>query len=158
VTEIAIQDWLKAAVDTAVELGSGVLGFPAAAELPPPPLLLPTGQGSYVPIQGPGFSMHIGLVSDLTDCTNLARALLGLEPEENATLDEVVDAIGELANMLAGGVKSRLIGREPSQQIGLPIFIDGTIRSTPNMETAVGMIAMGSNRVNVLVVRSCTNS
>ncbi len=51
----------------------------------------------------------------------VAGALLGERPD---TIDsEVIDAVGELTNMVAGGAKSRLEGLELS--IGLPTVICG---------------------------------
>lgn len=51
----------------------------------------------------------------------VAGALLGEQPDSiNA---EVIDAVGELANMVAGGAKARLEGLELS--IGLPTVICG---------------------------------
>jgi hypothetical protein len=152
-SEVRVQDWLKAAIDTAVELGTGVLGYENSAELPPASTTVPSGLGSYVPLLGPGFSMHIGLVANEQGCADLARALLGLAADEPATQDDVIDAVGEIANLLGGGVKKRLIDREPKLQMGLPLFINGKIQPGANTETAIGAVSMGELQVEVLVIR-----
>jgi Chemotaxis phosphatase CheX len=152
-TDIGVADWLQAAVDSAVELGTTALGFDQASAEALHPESLPSGLGSYVPLLAPGLSLHIGLVADGEHCTELARALLGLSPEEDASQDDVTDAIGEIANMLGGGVKTRLISREPKLQLGLPIFIDGKIQPGAHSETAVGNVSLGVIPIKVLVIR-----
>lgn len=151
-SDIGVEDWLKAALDSAVELGSTALGFDQS-EQTGQSQSLPVGLGSYVPMLAPGVSMHIGLVANHDGCVDLARALLGMGPDEATSEDDITDAIGEIANMLGGGVKNRLVAREPKLQLGLPIFIDGKIQAGAHAETAVGNVSLGTIPVTVLVIR-----
>ena len=42
-------------------------------------------------------------------CKSLTRAIYVMEPDEEPTAEEVVDALGELVNMTAGAIKSRWV-------------------------------------------------
>ena len=53
--------------------------------------------------------------------------LLGLQPEKpNLDGDDVHDAIGEIANMVAGRIKNRICAEHPSLSISLPSVVSGT--------------------------------
>lgn len=58
-----------------------------------------------------------------------ARAMLGLD---RVTSADVTDAVGELANMVGGNVKSLLPA--PSH-LGLPMVVTGTLAPTPGSDT-----------------------
>lgn len=78
-------------------------------------------------------SAMIGLSGDLTamlsvHCSGhigmeLAGAMLGMEFEEID--DDVKDALGEIANMIAGGVKERLSSENINLQLAIPTTISG---------------------------------
>jgi CheY-specific phosphatase CheX len=75
-------------------------------------------------------------------------------PEESASEDDITDAIGEIANMLGGGVKKRLSGREPKLQLGLPIFVEGRIHAAHQAQTAFEKIRLGATTVELLVIKA----
>jgi hypothetical protein len=57
------------------------------------------------------------VTTDLATAHELARALLGMNPDEEVSEADLVDAFGEVANVVGGNVKALL----PSQgTLGLP--------------------------------------
>ena len=52
----------------------------------------------------------------------VARTLLGAAAGEELAEDELHDALCELANLIAGGIKSQCIDRDPGLKLGLPSF------------------------------------
>lgn len=58
-----------------------------------------------------------------TTALKLAGRLLGSEPTE--VNEEVIDAISELANMVAGNAKAKF-NHDPPLQLGMPTVVEGT--------------------------------
>ena len=56
----------------------------------------------------------------------MGKAMLMMEPDEAMQEAEVSDALGEITNMLLGGIKSRLNDVAPDMQISIPTTIKGT--------------------------------
>lgn len=71
-------------------------------------------------------SWELGLYGDRTSCISLARAILGMEADEEPEDGEVVDALGEIVNMVAGSMKTHL-GTSASGEIHIssPTFFLG---------------------------------
>ena len=69
--------------------------------------------------------------SSLTAARDIAGAMLGMEPE---TLNgEMPDAIGEVANMIAGAFRTKLAAIEPASAIAVPTVTIGSDFSTKYM-------------------------
>jgi chemotaxis protein CheX len=69
--------------------------------------------------------------SSLDAARAIAGAMLGLEPE---TLNgEMPDAIGEVANMIAGAFRTKLAATEPASAIAVPTVTIGSDFSTKYM-------------------------
>ena len=64
----------------------------------------------------------VSLILSRAHACRLASRFLGVDPPEDVD-DDVRDAIGELANMIGGNLKSRL---GPEMRLSLPSVIDGT--------------------------------
>lgn len=152
-TELAVADWQQAAVQVASEIAANVLAFEDGS----PPERIATvdaaGQGAYVPILSGDYSVHVGVVSDASGCAALARALLGMAPDEAVAPEDVHDAVGEIANMVAGGVKSKVTARGAQAQIGLPIFIHGHIEPGGSTQCMVHRLKFNTTDVCVTVVK-----
>lgn len=56
----------------------------------------------------------------------LAANLLGLEPDEEDAKQSLCDAVGEMANMLAGTLGVELFGKDVVCRIGVPTTIEET--------------------------------
>jgi len=56
---------------------------------------------------------------------SVARNMLALDPEETVSSTEVCDAIGEVANMVMGSIKSRLQESFPDIEVSIPSVVSG---------------------------------
>ncbi len=67
----------------------------------------------------------------LTICCNtpcaqaIARNMLGMDTTEQLAEEDTCDAIGEIANMVMGSVKSRLADSIGDLQVSIPIVVNG---------------------------------
>lgn len=57
-------------------------------------------------------------------CKSLTRAIYVMEPDEEPTPEEVVDALGELVNMTAGAIK-KAVGSGDKSTATIPLFLEG---------------------------------
>ena len=55
----------------------------------------------------------------------IATGMLGMEPGTSLSDGEIIDAIGEIANMVMGGVKTRVQSEIPKIEISIPSVIHG---------------------------------
>lgn len=137
---IPIHDWLEAFRVAAEEFAAGSLRFdrntPAGED---------DGQrpGAYIAILSEADSVHLGLSLSPHECRMLARAMLGLGAHESLSEKDVVDAVSEVMNIVAGKVKSQMAQRGESLRLGLPLFIPRPVSPAGDMETAHTEIAMG---------------
>lgn len=153
-TDLAVAEWQQAAVQVVTAIATDVLAFVSCSE---PVLVSELGldrQGAYVPILSGDHSLHIGVASSEHGCRVLTRALLGMEPDEAVSPEDVHDAVGEIANMVAGGVKTKLVGLGVDAQLGLPIFIHGHIAQTSVSQGLVSELGLDGITVSVTVVKT----
>jgi chemotaxis protein CheX len=66
----------------------------------------------------------------------IARNMLALEPEAPVSDGEVCDAIGEVANMVMGSIKSRLQDTYSAIEVSIPSVITGKDLTGPAIEGA----------------------
>jgi CheY-specific phosphatase CheX len=70
------------------------------------------------------YQMSVGVPKDLA--LTLAANLLGLEPDSDEAQESLGDAVGEMANMLAGILAVELFGKDVVCRIGVPTVIQGS--------------------------------
>ena len=68
----------------------------------------------------------LGVCCGLGTAQMIAANMLGLDPGEEAPADEVPDAIGEVANMVMGAIKSRIAEAVGDVQVSIPTVVSGT--------------------------------
>lgn len=79
--------------------------------------------GACISLIGESGSHELALFGNDASCSSLARAFFQMETDQAPAPDEIVDAMGELLNMVSGAVKTRLDHREREKlTIGVPIF------------------------------------
>lgn len=79
--------------------------------------------GAYLSLIGDSGSWEAALFGDEAGCSGLARVIFALEGDQEPLPDEIVDAMGELMNMVSGAVKTRLDQQEHERlTIGVPMF------------------------------------
>ena len=87
-----------------------------------------------------------------TAANRMAAAMLGLGPEEVPSEADVNDAIGEVTNMLTGGLKSALCDAGAPCAVSTPAIIRGTcfqIEPAPGLERLWLTFDFGSDRTAV---------
>jgi CheY-specific phosphatase CheX len=146
-----INSWLEATVSAAAELCQTTLGtelviaehgVPLGAEV----------MGCFVSIFDDTGSVEVGMAADPAGCQTLAQSLFASdEPLSDA---DVTDALGEIANMLAGGVKKRLQIENTPMQLGLPIVMDGRIRPTDRQDLVCSNVQLGDVVAQLVIVSS----
>ncbi len=113
--------------------------------------------GAYVPLVAAGCQVQIGVVAEWEACQALARALFGMEADAELEADsDVSDALGEIANMVAGRVKTRMNERAPGLNTGLPLCVAGHVEPSAGAEQASIALVFDDIRASVRVLLSPT--
>ena len=66
----------------------------------------------------------------------VARNMLAMEPDSPISNEEVCDAVGEVANMVMGSIKSRILDTFPEIEVSIPSVITGRELTGPMIEGA----------------------
>lgn len=143
--------WLDAVTAAASEFTATTLDFPLGATVGLRALPLEL-TGCYVALVGKNHSVQVGLASDPLGCQDLARALFGTD--EDLPDSEVNDALGEIANIIAGGVKSRCSEAHAGLSLGLPMAMEGHVRPSDRQTFAHCDVGFGEVPVRLSVL--CT--
>ena len=86
----------------------------------------------------------LGVTFEESAAKAVAASMLCLEPDEAVSDEDLADAVGEVANMVMGGVKSRLQDEIGSIEISIPTVISGQ-----NLKSNVGDSGRIVKRVHV---------
>ena len=149
----AVTDWVVAMADASSELALS-LGIDAVEvlgwhDLPP------TGMaGAYIPMLAEDQTLQLALLASPEGCADLSRLLLGMEQEEEVAAADIADAVGELVNIVAGGVKQRLQDGAGGLRLGLPVFIHGYVQPTQQLEVSLASVRIGAVDAHLMVLRS----
>lgn len=148
------EDWLAVLMSVTEEFAHDTLGFSSYDNQGCHDKAPKSGTGTYIPLVGARSSLEMGIVSTEQGCRQLAGALLGMDAAESEELpeDDVVDAFCEIINIVAGVVKQRVNEEDPSFNLGLPIFVKGTIHPMEHQGTSVAEVRMGDIAVQLVVV------
>ena len=146
-------EWLEAMVDAFEETATSMMGFETVIKGTFYDSVPERWAGSWLALVGTGDQAQIGIAGDRPTCDGLARALLGFEPDEDMSDDDLVDAMSEIVNVVAGGLKTRIAERQPGLSLGLPVFFKGQPRLTPQLECAVAEVTLGEFVPSLLVLR-----
>jgi len=151
----SVDEWLDAAISSAEELATVALGFDGASLIGKPTVVSPELNSAMVALISDSASVQLGIASSSDGCQSLARALLAMEPDEaDLPDDDVADAVGEVANIVAGQVKSLMSGADASLKIGLPLFVHGKVDYPDDVETAFADVNVGPVPVTFVVIKS----
>jgi hypothetical protein len=150
---IPLQDWVQQMQQVSGELSRGALKFESSRVLRLP-ASKKEGVGSYISVLSAFDSMHLGLVASSAGCRVLARGLIHAPVDEEMSDSEVVDGVNELVNILAGKVKARMVGRDGTLRLGLPMFLTSPVRLTERMEVAEGVAEFGPVECRLMVFRN----
>jgi len=143
--------WQEAVQGAANEIARRALGFSGAEVSEPISLYQSAGMvGAHIPLVG-NPSYELSLVATRPNCSKLATAILGMNAEE-LPAGTIPDAIGEIVNMLAGGVKRRLAASGGDLELGLPVFVNGTVEPSGTQSVLAFAAQLGSLSVMVLIL------
>jgi hypothetical protein len=150
---ITLAQWRIAIEGAAGEIASYALSFPGAIVQDPVGLERTVSLiGAHIPLVGNGIAYDLALVASPEACKALARAILCMAPDAPVRDAEVADAIGEIVNMLGGGVKRRMSGNGITDLLlGLPIFLHGYIQPTDRMTVICMPTRLGAIETMVLI-------
>jgi len=150
---IPLDEWVRQMEAVSGELSRSALKFETRRALKLP-ASKKEGVGSYISVLSAFDSMHLGLVASSAGCRVLARGLLHAPSDEELSDSEVVDGVNELVNILAGKVKARMVGRDGTLRLGLPMFLTTPVRLTESMEVCEGVTEVGPVECRLLVFRN----
>lgn len=123
-----VSPWISAARGAIVDIAATALSSVCACHAT---TALPEGfAGALVPIVSDRGSVQVGLFSSEDGCAVLARALLGFSPADKLSRVDVIDAVNEIVNMLAGNAKARMPHFASHAALGLPTFVHGPIETS----------------------------
>jgi len=137
---ISLEEWAVATCGSMEDVATGALGLADFKISTVHQLSTDADCGGYIPLLTDLESVQIGLATDLESCRKLSRLLLVLDDDEpDPPLAEVRDAIGEIANVMAGAIKTRICNAREGVdiQLGLPFFVHGRIAPVAGLADAV---------------------
>lgn len=151
-----IESWMDAAAAAAEEVASQALGLEASAATGES--AAPSGFGAFVALSGGDDKVQVGVMLDLAGGEALARALLGMPEDEGfGSEGDLADAFGEIVNMVAGGVKTRMNELIPGIQLGLPLCVKSLIPPAHAIQSSRQLV-IGSVRAAVVVLSHGSSS
>jgi CheY-specific phosphatase CheX len=156
---LSISDWMEAVVTSSDELSTTMLGLSGVTAEAPEPKMPDSKFTSLISVIGNTDAVQIGVGGTMESCQLLVKALMGMEPEdENLPYEEITDAFGEIANILAGQVKTEINKKAPlDTNVGMPVLIDGTLSVPEESETLSANAMFGDIPVVLLVMKSNMN-
>ena len=160
----AIERVLQAALESTEELCTSAMGLDVTpAEPADPPEVSarePHGRAS-IAVGSDRVALRLSLIAGMETCTKLAKALLGGGEDQEIDGEDVADGVGEMMNIIAGGVKKQLNEFYPSLKVGLPVWTIGdTVERCPRTaRSETRPILIGGNLVQlrVMIGASATN-
>jgi hypothetical protein len=147
-----LTEWMNLAADAAADIATRALGmantrWQQAPDASPPDDLW----GVYIPLMTDGDSVQLGLLGRRDVCAQLAKSLLGMSADEILDDDSTVfDAVGEVTNLVAGGVKVRAAAHI-NVKLGLPLALMGAALPLTGEAFEHGVLQMDDNEVWLVV-------
>lgn len=136
------------------EIATTALGYDANGRLVSKPNSS-GNPGALVALQLDGRTFHLGIASSDPGLRELAAALMMLEPDDDPLSDDdVSDAVGEIANLIVGNVKSRLCEQNSNANVtlGTPLRWDGQKTPRTSQEMVFSNHRIGDTNVELIVL------
>ena len=154
---LTLKEWMAATAEATCESASQMLAIqsnPDNASYKEDGKDLPeNAQGSFISLVSEADTVQVGFLSTKEGLALLAKAMLGMTPEDELSDSDMTDAVGEIINVVAGGVKRRLNDSTGGMKLGLPMFIEGKVAYGDSQEMMAAHILLGSVPVHLLVLR-----
>lgn len=144
--------WADAACASLVAVATNALQLPITTD---GEVAAPTAAAisAYIPVMAPNEPLQIGIAADQTSCSQLARALLQLGPDDELGADDAADAFGEIANMVAGMTKSAMSPWIGLVNLGLPMVIHGWVAPSDSIELDCRRATIGASTLTLVIAR-----
>jgi hypothetical protein len=150
-TPVILSTCLDALSESASEVAATVLGGVPFAPLGSDSSY-GSGHGAYLGLVADDEPIQVGLLAEPAGCQILAKSLLGMAPDdEDLPLSDVSDAMCEIANIVAGGLKRR-VSEGMRITLGLPIFVTGHPLPNQQQEVSARSLRLGGVAVSLLVL------
>ncbi len=81
--------------------------------------------GSGIALTAENGGWQLAVMGSKNGCQLLTRALFAMEDGEEPEMEDMADAMGEIANVAAGVLKSSRAAAGQKVQLGLPLFMEG---------------------------------
>ena len=106
---VTIDDWLQASVEALREVATTALGLEGLEVRDVREAMPRDVGGAFIPLSGDKDSAQVGLAGGPDERKLVSGALMQMPPEEAAELSnsDVADAMGEIVNIAAGGIKQQ---------------------------------------------------
>lgn len=148
---------LEALREAVGEVAATVLGgIPAAAattKLDPA-----SCHGAYLALVAQDEPIQVALLADPAGCQVLSKSLLGMDvADEDLPDSDVSDAMCEVINIVAGGLKRR-VSPELKVTLGLPLFVAGPLLPNQQQQVHSRGFALGDVAVDVLLLTQRANA
>ncbi|HZR79899.1 MAG TPA: chemotaxis protein CheX [Candidatus Binatia bacterium] len=151
-TPVALADeWAAAAAAVTGELSESMLGLGEHEVLGP--VERPDRElcGAYLPMHTTEGALYVGILSDTSGIRALANALLGEDLDAEIAEPELIDAVGEVANIVGGQMKSQ-VPNGGTAQLGLPIFAWKPVETPSGAQQRALRLRLGSVNATIVVV------
>lgn len=156
-TTTKVDYWLDIAADAVKEFSATCLGMEETdVEVVGKDTVPPRGMaGAYLALVSLDDAVQIGFVSDETGCKAISGAMLAMEEDEleELTQSDIKDTMGEVVNIVAGMVKTKMVNINPDLNLGLPIFLTGPVEPLPQQEFGTVQMKIGSSIARVVIIR-----
>jgi Chemotaxis phosphatase CheX len=147
---------LDALTESASELTRTVLGGLGFQALGPSENMA-AGNGAYLALVAQEEPVQVGILMDDAGCQRLSKALLGMEAgDEDLPPTDVSDAMCEIINIIAGGLKRR-VSPELPVAMGLPLFVSGHPLPNPHQSVSARALKIGDVSASVLLLTQKPN-
>ena len=150
-----LAEWLESAAAAAQEIASGALGvseiaWSGASRDPLPDNLC----GIYMPLMMDGVALQLGVLATREVCAALASALLGGDDVQSDA--DIFDAVGEIANLIAGHFKV-LLTDQVNVRVGVPLAMKGRVFLLGGSQSIHGVLSVDQRAVWLVVTGTKMN-
>lgn len=145
--------WLTALTEATSELAETTLEMQSVSVATETTETTENLSGAYLSLIGDSDAVQVGIASDKDGCSKLARALLMMEDDEELSEEDMIDALGEIVNIVAGSVKTMVSKAGESMTLGLPIVVRGQVLPTIGAHVAAVKVLIGSIPAQLIVLQ-----
>lgn len=152
-----IDTWLEMMAEATKKFSVISLGLEeGAVQMSKPVNTPPKGlSGAFLTMVSLDDTLQLGMASNKNGCKSISGALMGMTPRQMEALsnEDIVDAMGEVVNIIAGMVKTKMENINPRINIGLPVFLTGNIEPSHQQEAGAIEIKIGDVKTQIVVIR-----